>query len=200
VEYWRLFTWRACLIKSLLSEKEVEVMIVNLIPRHPSTNINRRSYSIAAQETEIITSNFLQSLDKEVRHNPFQAKKLRKTLTITHTMLVSTLVLAQPTYAAAMAPTNIDPDIVNTLVLLMLTCAGLGVLAAVVGLMAAGVWKMFFGGNQADQWRQNIYRGLGQVILAPVTVALIVGLALLLFSHIPAFQPLVKPIQAWFQM
>jgi hypothetical protein len=177
-------------------------MKVTLIARSPSVNID----SILLEERQLITVNFLATLESEVRAKPKQAKKFIHLLTTTTMVYVSMLMLADPTMAAsamAMAPTptpNIDPDLVNTLIILMLSVAGLGVLASVVALMLAGVWKMFFGGKQSDEWRQNIYRGLGQVLLAPVSVALIVGLAILLFSTIPAFHPLVRPIQAWFQM
>lgn len=175
-------------------------MILTLIARQPSIDISNRSFQLSEHSED--PTNFLVHLKKEVKQYPKQAKKLKHLLSTTAAMCVSMLVLVHPTMAATLSPTvqTIDPDLINTLMILMLSCAGLGVLAAVVGLMMAGVWKMFYGGSQADQWRQNIYRGLGQVLLAPVAVALIVGLALLLFSTLPAFQPLIKPIQAWFQM
>jgi hypothetical protein len=172
---------------------------VTLIARQSSIDIKSRSLE---EKENSANANFLMQLESEVKANPRRAKKLKTLLSATATMCVSMLIVAQPTMAASIVPSqpNIDPDLINTLIILMLTCAGLGVLASVVGLMMAGIWRMFFGGKQADEWRQNIYRGLGQVLLAPVTVALIVGLALLLFSSLPAFRPLVRPIQAWFQM
>lgn len=173
-------------------------MKVMLIARSPSVNI--KPYLLG--ERQSISANFIATLESEVKKNPKQAKKFKHLLSATAMMCLSMLMLADPTMAATvMNPTpNIDPDLVNTLIILMLSVAGLGVLASVVALMLAGVWKMFFGGKQSDEWRQNIYRGLAQVLLAPVSVALVVGLAILLFSTIPAFHPLVKPIQAWFQM
>lgn len=164
-------------------------MMVNMVPRAPSINLGIRSINLSKEGTS--AENFLMDLEMEVKRNPRKAMKLKSSLIATSMTFGSIF--------ATLNPTTIDPDIVHTLTLLMLTCAGLGVLAAVVGLMAAGVWKMFFGGNQADLWRQNIYRGLGQVILAPVSVALIVGLAVLLFSTVPAFKPIIEPITAWFQ-
>ncbi|OPH61742.1 hypothetical protein BC351_00430 [Paenibacillus ferrarius] len=171
-----------------------------LIARSPSVDIK----PLELRPREYVKINFLAILESEVKSNPKQAKKFKNLLSTTSMVCLSMLMLADPTMAETMAPTptppNIDPDLVNTLIILMLSVAGLGVLASVVALMLAGVWKMFFGGSSADQWRQNIYRGLAQVLLAPVSVALVVGLAMLLFSTIPAFHPLVKPIQAWFQM
>ncbi len=173
-------------------------MRVMLIARSPSVEIE----PLELRPRESISINFIATLESEVKANPKQARKFKHLLSVTSMMCVSMLMLADPTMAATtMSPTpNIDPDLVNTLMILMLSVAGLGVLASVVALMMAGVWKMFFGGNQANQWRQEIYRGLGQVLIAPVSVALIVGLAVLLFSTIPAFHPLVKPITTWFQM
>lgn len=170
-------------------------MRLNIIPKSPSVNIRIKSIDfnqVGFSESEISVENFLADLEMEVRKNPRKAMKLKSSLIAMSMTLGSILVSVNPT-------ATIDPDIQHALTLLMITCAGLGVFAAVIGLMAAAVWRMFFGKRAAEEWRENIYRGLGQLLAAPVTVALIVGLAVLLFSSIPAFKPMIEPITAWFQ-
>lgn len=169
-------------------------MIVNCFPKSPSVDtIKSKTFTIDSLGE--MKTNFLNKLELEVIQQPRQAKKLKKLLMTTHSMCVSMFLLAQPTFAAT---TELDPDVQKSILILEITCAILAVALAVVGLMAAGVWKMFFGGKQADEWTTNIYKGLGQVIIAPIAVALIVGLATLLFSNLPAFQPIGKALSTWF--
>lgn len=169
-------------------------MILTYCPMSPSiATITKKSVFVeSVKETKL---NFLVTLDKEVKQFPKRGRKLRRLLITTHSMCVS-MFLAQPAFAAT-SP-ELDPDVQQTILILEITCAILAASAAIIGLMAAGVWKMYFGGKQADEWTTNIYKGLGQVIVAPIGVALIVGMAVLLFSGIPAFQPIGEALNTWF--
>lgn len=169
------------------------MITLRLCPRESSIAI--KSKSIQVESLGDMNRNFLVQLEGEVKTHPRQAKRFRKLLLTTQATCVSMFLLAQPTFAAT---TDLDPDVAKTLLLLEITCAALGAAAAVIGLMIAGVWKMFFGGKQADEWTTNIFKGLGQVIIAPIAVALIVGLATLLFGGLPGFQPIKNPLAAWF--
>lgn len=168
-------------------------MILKLQAKSPSVNVNFKIY-----EVQTSNKNFLNELAKEVKSNPRQAKRLYKLLVTTHLAFVS--VLAQPLIAMA-APINsgnVDPDIVEILIKLEATCVVLAVGAAIVALMLAGMWRMFFGGSQATEWTQNIIKGFGQVITAPMIIALIIGLMTLMFTGMPAFRVIKDALEVWF--
>ncbi len=172
-------------------------MIVTLTPKTPSVPCVKPWSFEVTQSSHIQQENFLIQLAKEVKTNTRQAKRLRKLIIGTLSVSISLLVLSQPTFASPVD--SVDPDLMNTLLTLMVACVGLSMGAAVIALMLAGTWRMFFGGKQSGEWTINIVKGIAQVLAAPVVVALIAGLFTLLFSGLPAFQPITAPIIAWFQ-
>lgn len=165
-------------------------MKVILHPRHSTVTVKSQIVEMGKEEI-----NFLMKLESEVKANPKKSKKLRKQIIATHAMCVSLFALITPVSAAS---GGVDPDLLQTLVIIMGTCVVLAAAAAVIALMAAGVWKMFFGEKDASDWTTNIIKGIIQVFSAPVIVALIAGIFTLMFSHLPAFIPILTPLRAWY--
>lgn len=141
---------------------------------------------------------FLTELNQEVVKCPSKAKKLKKTILATQAVCLSLLALAQPTSAMGINPSiEVPSEAAQIMVEIMVIVAILGVGATIIGLMLAGLWKAFFGGNQADVWTTNILKGFGQIVVAPAVVSLIVLAANLLFGGLPIFQPIGDAISAF---
>ncbi|GFN32575.1 hypothetical protein PCURB6_28350 [Paenibacillus curdlanolyticus] len=146
---------------------------------------------------ERLDSDFFNQLNKEVIALPKTARKLLKILTVTNSMLILPLVTSGTALASPENP--VPQELKDSLLIIMSVIATLGVATAIITLMIAGGWKMLFGKNRADQWTTDILRGLTQVIAAPVLVAIVVGVFTLLFSNVPAFQPMINPITIFFR-
>lgn len=166
-------------------------MKVTLTTKSSAVTISTKTFVL-----EQNNRNFLDQLRVEVIQNPKKARKLLKILSTTHTVFASMLIQTDLVRAA---PTNlVPPDITNSILIAIAVIAALGVGIAILSLMIAGMWKMLFGKSRADDWTVNILKGLGQLLGAPILVALIVGIFTLLFSKVPAFQPIVSPITTFF--
>lgn len=163
-------------------------------PRNCNVKINSIHEKINV-ERRVSLEPFLQHLESEVRQNPTKAKKLQKLIKSTNMVCAGLLVVGVK--PATTASTQIDPEVISTGLLIMGIVACLAVLAAIIGGMLAGIWKMFFGGRQADAWTTEILKGFSQVMLAPLVIALIIGIFTLLFGNLPAFAPL-KGASIWF--
>lgn len=152
---------------------------------------------VTLEEVKSDGGSFLEQLKQEVVRNRSKGRQLKRIILATQTACLSLLVLAQAQPTFAMEVSNVKSEASTLMLELMVVVALLGVGASVIGLMLAGIWKMAMGSSQADQWTHNIIKGLGQVIGAPAIVALIVGVAALLFQGIPIFQPIGGAIDAF---
>lgn len=166
-------------------------MKVNLTARDSTVTTSNKTFNVGYTD-----KNFFDQLNKEVMAHPKEAKKLKKILFTTHTMLL--LILVKNNVALA-APNNPVPqDLTDSLMIVIAVIAAMGVATAIISLMIAGMWKMLFGKAKADEWTVSVLKGLAQVIAAPILVAFIVGLFTLLFSNVAAFQPILSPITTFF--
>jgi hypothetical protein len=182
------------LIRKLLKGKVETFMLLTMTPRQPTVNI--KSVNIDLNEK----SDFFQQLRVEVMQNPKGAKKLIAAISSTSTTFCSGLIFALTTLKVPATSVTIDPDLRDTILILMGLIACLAVAAALIAWMAAGVWKMYFGGSSADNWTQNILKGLIQVLSGPIIIGLLLALFTLLFGNLPAFRVIKDAILVWFQV
>lgn len=161
-------------------------MRINLNPKNSTVAISNKTFVVGKKESK---ENFIQVLESEVRKSPTQARKLLREVSKTRTMLGSILLLSPA----------IPPELTSSFLIAIAILAALGVGIAIVSLMLAGLWKMSgFGKARSDEWTKDIYKGLLQVLTAPIIVALVVAVCVLLFHNLPAFSPISDPIQTFF--
>lgn len=133
-----------------------------------------------------VTPNFILQVRKDVINLPrAEKKRLSRELIATLTGLMSVCITNRA--FAATPQVEVSPD-VGALFMWMAT-AGVMIMVfmAIVALMAAGVMRMFNQEQYAQNWTQNIMKGLGQGILAAPIVLTMVFICHLLFNKSPVF-------------
>lgn len=167
-------------------------------PRNATIDIDIRSFHVETEKESTKKETFIQQLESEVRSNPKQARKLVKLMSSTGTMLIAILFT---TLAPAPKAIVIDPEIKQMFTIALIIVAAIGIISAMLAAMLAGIWKMFpfFGGKQADQWQQDILKGICIVLASPVIIGAIVLIFGYLFGNFPLFQPIKQAIDIFLQ-
>jgi len=128
---------------------------------------------------------FILNLQREVKNNPQQALKLKKSLSQALTVFTSILALTHPALATNGLPTEIDAALLK----IQLICLGLSAGLAVICLMLAGIFKIFGLTSKAHTWTWDIVKGLIQVLVAPVVVGIIVSTGRILLKPFSGYIP-----------
>jgi hypothetical protein len=140
----------------------------------------------------------LQNLQEEVKYlNKQKRKKYLKIAKATLLTSVSIFMLVNPLLASAQVPQAITvgtaPDMIMPadvmkagLYLIGITLA-VAVILAIVLYQISGMYRMLRKSKEATEWESDIIKGFSQVLLAPVIVVTIAGLAYLLFAGLPFF-------------
>lgn len=166
------------------------MMKLNMNPKFASVNIASKTIYLGEERNE----NFLQELEQEVIKSPAIAKRLIRDMKKTQVLSLSLITILTPSPA-------IPPEIVQFLLVAMGIIAALGIAIAIIASMLSGIWKMVckaLGKKNSDDWTLDIYKGLAQVLLSPLVIALIVAIFTILFRNVPAFQPIKPAIEAFF--
>lgn len=79
----------------------------------------------------------------------------------------------------------LPPEITELLIQLIVACGVIGVAFAIICLMIAGGYRMVGQTDKARLWSVDIIKGLGQVLLAPVIIFLLVTITGLIFKNVP---------------
>ena len=122
-------------------------------------------------------------------------KKLKKLMKVSLSVLATGLHLSPRAFAqTATTATNIDP-ITPALVMkfgltVALVAVSAGVALSMIMLTIAGMYRMFRKRREAEEWSQDIIKGLVQVLISVPTVYLLYFLAQLLFQHLGALKGL----------
>jgi hypothetical protein len=135
--------------------------------------------------------NFIQTIEREVNQNPNQFKrkieKWKVEVLKLQTTCASLLVLA---------PQSVIPDEVwKTILTVMIVVFLVGIAIGTICLMLAGIWKTLR--QDSSAWTRDILKGIGQVVLAPVIVALIVIICAYLFGNLPVYKPFKEAIDVY---
>lgn len=132
---------------------------------------------------------FIQDLEQEVIHLPeniTDTKKVQQFILKTGMTFNSFLAMSVPVGAQGTAlPTEWN----DIMVQVQVACIGISGSLAIMCLMAAGICRMLKLENVYKDWTKEIYKGLFQIITAPVAVAvfvMIVQLVLRLFPGNPS--------------
>lgn len=128
---------------------------------------------------------FILNLQREVRNNPVQAIKMKKSLSQSLTVFTSFLALTHPALATNGLPAEIDAALLK----IQLICLGISAGLAVICLMLAGMFKMFGLSSKAQTWTWEIIKGLIQVLIAPVVVGIIVSTGRVLLKPFSGYVP-----------
>lgn len=161
------------------------------------SQLERREIDMWVKKTEVISFRdfmnkdkcdidfFILQLQKEVKRNPQQALKIKKSLSQTLTVFVSFLTLTHPALATNGLPAEIDAALLK----IQLICLGISAGLAVICLMLAGMFKMFGLSSKAQTWTWDIIKGLIQVLVAPVAVGIIVSTGRILLKPFSSYVP-----------
>jgi hypothetical protein len=138
---------------------------------------------------------FLQTLAKEVKSQPLVVRKKFIKLLQRTQLLIAPLLIAPKAHAEeninfpllekAYGLDILPDEIVTILIQLIIGCGILGVAFAILCLMIAGGYRMIGQSDKAQMWSVDIIKGLGQVLLAPVIILLLVTVTALVFRNIP---------------
>lgn len=79
-------------------------------------------------------------------------------------------------------------EFVDIIIQIIMGCGVVGVGFAIICLMAAGGYRMIGQTDKARLWSMDIIKGLGQVLLAPVIILILVTIVSLVFRNIPALE------------
>lgn len=146
--------------------------------------------------------NFLtDSLRKEVMDSGRQTKKIRqlkKLLKVSISALATMISIAPKTFA--MSPmgtmtTSTSEAITPTVVMkwgmtIALVSVSAGIALGAVMLSVAGIYKMFRKRKEANEWTQDIIKGLVQVLISVPTVFVLYFLAQFLFGRLTVLKAL----------
>jgi hypothetical protein len=186
------------------NKREMDEMInVSLMPNTKTMDMGVKYganfIKVAVTEEERIT--FLaDQIVKEVMETNSPVVQRKRTKQIkkflqTATSVLGTLAAIAPKATLAATTTEIAANVsMNTLTPHMvlqygLSLAGItvaaGVSLAMIMLAVAGIWSMFRKRQQAQEWSQDVIRGLVQVLVTVPCVTLLYLLATILFTHLP---------------
>lgn len=143
-------------------------------------------------------SDFIEEVAKEVRsQSPYMQnrffKTVQRTLLLSLPLLISTKAHAQmpvgfPILEKSSQSNIIPSEIEEILMQLILAAGGLAVALAMLCLIVAGVYRMLGQTQKAQKWSVDIIKGLGQVLLAPIVILILVSLASLVFKNVPGLE------------
>lgn len=136
---------------------------------------------------------FIELAIKEVNQLSFiQKRKLQHLLTLS-LLLIPSQVSAQedikfPLLKKAYGLDILPDDIVTILIELIIGCGIIGVALSILCLMIAGGYRMLGQTDKARTWSVDIIKGLGQILLAPVIILILVTVTGLVFHNIPGLE------------
>lgn len=153
-----------------------------------------RSHDIVNEKNDIYTP-FLHTLAKEVKSQPLVVQKkffklLQKVQFAMVPLMTASKVHAEeninfPLLDKAYGLDILPDEVVTIMIQLIIGCGILGVVFAILCLMIAGGYRMIGQTDKAQMWSVDIIKGLGQVLLSPVIILLLVTLTGLVFKNIP---------------
>ena len=140
---------------------------------------------------------FIEQIQKEVKKYP-QAKRKRimKLLQASTITLITMMQFTETSKAQTLSvyqPTNgksnlLPPEIMDILKQLIWACEGIAVLLAAIFLALSGITWMTGNKAKSKQWTEDIVKGLGLTILAPVTILILVRLVSTIFKNTQIFE------------
>lgn len=167
----------------------------HLIEKYSTKTFSRKDYLKKNVDSDNFYTPFINDIVKEVKQQPLRVQKKF------YRLLTGVQAFAIPMMAAtkAHAQENIDfpllekaygldilPDeIVTILVQVIIGCGILGVAFAMICLMVAGGYRVMGNRDKASTWSEDIIKGLGQILLAPVIILILVTLTGFMFQNIP---------------
>lgn len=137
---------------------------------------------------------FMEVLAKEVKNQPKHIQKrfykiLRNSYLVALPLLITPQAHAQkigfPKLDEAEGLEILPPEILNILIELIIAAGILGVAFAILCLMIAGGYRMIGQKMKAQSWSTDIITGLGQILLAPVIILILVTVTSLVFRNVP---------------
>jgi hypothetical protein len=135
------------------------------------------------------TDFFTQNLMKEVEQIPDNVGNPRKIIRfVTATSMTFTSLLATTAPVGAEG-SGLSPDIDLLFVKIQVACVGISASLAVLCLMAAGICRMLKLEKFYKDWTMEIYKGLVQIITAPVAVAILVAIIQMVMRMLPGHLP-----------
>lgn len=166
----------------------IRTVLINGKPSHKTT-LN--------EQKEIAP--FIKKAMEEVRKQPkVKQKKIIKYLQALSVSLIPILHSTESAQAQKLqgyplmenSPTSelLTPEITDILKQIILACGTVSVLLACIFLMVSGIYWMMGNKTKSRQWTEDIVKGLGLVILAPVTILLLVKLTSVVFKNTPILE------------
>lgn len=143
-------------------------------------------------------STFIEEVVKEVSRQPSYIQKrfiktALKTLLLSLPLLATTKAHAQtpvgfPILEKSSQSSIIPTEISGILMEIIFAAGALSVALAMLCLIVAGVYRMIGQTEKAQKWSVDIIKGLGQVLLAPIVILVLVTLASLVFKNVPGLE------------
>lgn len=155
-------------------------------------NISYRAFKPMEVQTEEKVHFLIENLREEVLKESDgqrikKIRKLKKLIKVSLSVLAATANLS-PRALAATTTAGVDKITPALMMKWGLTVAlisvSAGVAISMTMLTIAGVYRMFRKRIEADEWSQDIIRGLVQVLISVPTVYLLYFIAQMLFSHL----------------
>jgi uncharacterized membrane protein YdfJ with MMPL/SSD domain len=137
---------------------------------------------------------FMEVLAKEVKNQPRHVQRrfykiLRNSYLVILPLLITPHAHAQkigfPQLDKAHGLEILPPEIMDILIEIIIAAGVLGVAFAILCLMIAGGYRMIGQSMKAQNWSTDIIKGLGQVLLAPVIILILVTITSLVFRNVP---------------
>ena len=141
-------------------------------------------------------SAFINGIAKEVKALPLKKQMQFHNLILKTSMVAIPLMMVSNRASAQMVAVDMGIldkakglDILPTEILQLLTqiivaCGILGVLLSMICLMIAGGLRMMMQTDKARKWSVDIIKGLGQILLAPLAIGVLVTLTSLVLGGI----------------
>lgn len=143
-------------------------------------------------------STFIEELVKEVKMQPKATQKkfiktAQKTLLMFLPLSISMKAHAQtpvgfPILEKSSQSQLIPTEISELLMEIIFSAGALAVALAILCLIIAGVYRMIGQREKAQRWSIDVIHGLGQVLLAPIAILILVTLASLVFRNVPGLE------------
>lgn len=136
---------------------------------------------------------FMESLIEEVNIHPKKTQlKIMKSLQMISISLIPLLHTNQNASASILQPLLdssktieiLPPEIIDILMQLILACGTIAVALAMILMSVAGIYWMLGNKVKSKQWTEDIIKGFGQVLLAPVIILILASLTVLLFKNV----------------
>lgn len=139
------------------------------------------------------SSSFTESIIREVNARPKKNQlKIIKSLQmisislipILHTDQRASASILQPLLDSSKTTEILPPEIIDILKQLILACGTIAVALAMILMSIAGMYWMLGNKAKSKQWTEDIIKGFGQVLLAPVIILILASLTVLLFKNV----------------